>query len=282
MSGAKRLLTTVCIVSVVFTSAAGPARQDHEDRQEIVIDVDQNTLTDVRRLYPETTLRDDGRKPYFQTIDLVDEFVLGEQSYRIVWISRGRVRHPHTLILDSAGRVLRQDWGLLQSEVEVIDGGWLRYRDHPLVNLNDQASLEHFLRHGHGAVLHRLAITRVEDALDVYLRNGRKAFLEQAPIRQYRDAHVRLPERVQAVEIYPSLVEDIRPSGFRYSSPWEATVFVRLIASEEGEVPRTLEIGASGWAEGIDASDVDLFLWATSPDDSDDRPASEPLKSPQS
>jgi len=101
-------------------------------------------------------------------------------------------------------------------------------------------------------------------ALETYRSRGLEAFREAVSVLP-RQEHVvdRLPERVAKIEAYPSLLGEYRHSRFRYSSPWEATLFVRLTPEDTSSAPVILEFGAKGWAEGIVSEDVEIVICRT-------------------
>lgn len=269
----------LCLVPTLFRCAVTP--RDSGRLQDAVITVDEVTLAHVRREYPETTMADDDRRPYFRAIELVQRFSVNGELHQLLWIARGRVRHSETIILDSAGRVVCRDAGVTRGAIEIIDETWLRQGNAPLVHLGDPTHLDHVRRHGHGEILAGLVIPRVRAVLNVYLAEGRAAFLEAVPSRRFdhpwEDERIQasialLPERLKRVEIYPSLVVDFRPSGFRYASPWEATVMARLTPLDPAHPSVMIEIGASGWSEGAHESEVECFSWSVGLEEPTDRP----------
>ncbi len=155
----------------------------------------------------------------------------------------------------------------------------MSFRDGPLVSLLEDESLKDFSRAG-GRLLDGLARGAAKEALMVYLNDGLDAFLKLAPFRAGKKRAVgSLPQRVGRVEIYPSLVEDYRTSGFRYSSPWEGTILVRVTSADPTQESVILDMGAKGWAEGITVEDVELIIQERRKEPTD-RPGPEELLLP--
>ena len=143
---------------------------------------------------------------------------------------------------------------------ELVENRWVRFGDGPLVSLLEEESLQGFSRTG-GCIMDGLSRGAAMAALNVYLNEGLEAFLKLAPIRAGQRHRVgSLAARVRRVEMYPSLVEDFRRSGFRYWSPWEGTILVRVTPADLTQDAVILDMGAKGWAEGITISDVELVL----------------------
>lgn len=162
-------------------------------------------------------------------------------------------------------------------DIRLVENRWVRFGEGPLVSLLEDESLHYFSRAG-GGLLAGLSRAAARDILNVYLNEGRDAFMKMAPIRAGRGHRVRsLPDRVSRIELYPSLVEDFRGSGFRYWSPWEGTILVRITPADASQNPVILEMGAKGWAEGITSAEVELVLHETREEEPRDRPRPEAL-----
>jgi hypothetical protein len=159
----------------------------------------------------------------------------------------------------------------------LINSRWLQFEDDEiLLSLADEEALRHFDRQGAGSLILGLSREAASRALAVYLKEGRKAFLELAPIREGRERHIsyveNLPDRISRFEFYPSLVEDARYSFFKYYESWEATLLVRLTPAGGADQPVVLDMGARGLTGGIEAHDVELLLWETRTKEPTDRP----------
>ena len=163
--------------------------------------------------------------------------------------------------------------------VRLVGGRWARIEDDvdsPLVSLMEDESLEGFGDYASARMLIPLARLAAKKALRRYLEEGLSAFLDAAPIRSGQQHRLHpLPERAARIEIYPSRVEDLRVSGFRYSSPWEATVLVRVTPEDPEQEAVVLDLGAKGWAEGIEVKEVELVLQDRLDGEPADRPAPE-------
>ena len=118
-----------------------------------------------------------------------------------------------------------------------------------------------------------LAKEAIKAALGVYLKDGSAEFLKLAPVSNHRERQVqKLPDRIRDVQIYPSLVGELRSSNFKYSTEWEGTFIVKLLPASEFQKPVILEMGVKGWSEGITSEDVRLFIWDSLIEPPHDRP----------
>lgn len=162
----------------------------------------------------------------------------------------------------------------------LIENRWLQFGPNGcMVSLTDELGIEYLAkRQGFDYVSEGLTREAAIESLEIYLNHGREAFLDRAPIREHQESRVHLPDQIAAYELYPSLVEDMRFAGFRYSDSWEAMVLVRLTPSDETQTPVILEMGARASSGGILSEDVELLLWETRTEEPTDRPA--PVNSP--
>jgi hypothetical protein len=165
-------------------------------------------------------------------------------------------------------------------DIRLLENRWIRFGNGPLISLLEDESLQDFSRAGEGLLI-GMARDAAKEALKVYLNDGLDAFLKLAPIRAGCKHKVRsLPQRAGRVEIFPSLINDYRLSGFRYWSPWECTVLVRATPADPTQDAVILDMGAKGWAEGITAEDVELLLQETRDKIPTDRPGPEEMLPP--
>jgi len=274
--------TKESLVATVLNAAEG-------SEQIAKVDLDPVLLEKIRPLYPKVRLERQQGEPSFSSVKEVARVRLGNGTERlVVWvhlvIPAAMVDHGlgDLLIFKDARDALPTVQKSLHSlsvmrasDIHLIKEHWLQFgTGSPLVSLVDEESLKHFGKHGTNGLFQGLSVEAVQSALDVYLKDGREAFLQRVPIAKHQERNVRnLPDRISRVEMYPSLTEDMRPSGFKYSSAWEGTILIRVIPADESEKPIVLEIGTKGWAEGITSDDVELHIWETRTDEPSDRPA---------
>ncbi|MHC4642805.1 MAG: hypothetical protein ACYS32_14270 [Planctomycetota bacterium] len=234
--------------------------------------IDPVLLEKVRPLYPNIQLKREGTGAFFSMVREVFRVRIDDAKERLIVETRvivpaARVDHGWGVFLlfkdtdDPVPIAKVHSWALgRRSKPRLIENRWVRFGDGPLVSLLEDESLQDFRRVGEG-LLYGLARGAAKAALKVYLNEGLDAFLKLAPIRAGQKHKVgSLPQRVSRVEIYPSLVEDYRMSGFRYSSPWEGTVLIRVTPADPKQDTVILDMGAKGWAEGITVEDVELII----------------------
>jgi hypothetical protein len=234
--------------------------------------IDPVLLEKVRPLYPNIQLKREGKAAFFSIVREVFRVRIDDATERL--IVEVRVIVPAALVDHAWGAFLLfkdaddavpiakvHSWAVgFHDKPQLVENRWVRFGDGPLVSLLEEESLKDFRRVGEG-LLYGLARGAAKAALKVYLNEGLDAFLKLAPIRAGQKHKVgSLPQRVSRVEIYPSLVEDYRTSGFRYSSPWEGTILVRVTPADPKQDAVILDMGAKGWAEGITIADVELIL----------------------
>ncbi len=234
--------------------------------------IDPVLLEKVRPLYPNIRLKREGSAAFFSIVREVFRVRIDDATER--QIVEMRVTVPAALVDHAWGAFLLfkdaddpvpiakvHSWSLgSRSKPRLVENRWMRFGNGPLVSLLEDESLQDFNRAGEVLLL-GMARSAAKEALKVYLNDGLDAFLELAPIRAgEKHAVGSLPQRVSRVEIYPSLVEDYRMSGFRYWSPWEGTVLVRVKPADPTQDEVILDMGAKGWAEGITIEDVELII----------------------
>jgi hypothetical protein len=291
MEGASNVQcwSLIAIVCLNMPGVAVERKDSRAQESQQAEGIDPGLLQNIRLLYPEVELRRRGGRPFFSAVQEVARVRLRDNTERrVVWvhltIPAARVDHGRGELLifedaaDARPMVRRQMHTLpvmRGSEIHLLENRWLRFgADSPLVCLTDEKSLRHFDEQGLGSLTMGLSVWAARIALDAYLHEGLEAFLERAPIRKHRERNVKsLPDRIRRFEIYPSLVEDMRYSGFKYSDAWEATLLVRLTPADEPRKAVVLEIGARASSAGIDSEDVELLLWETRTDEPTDRPA---------
>jgi hypothetical protein len=252
----------------VFSEEKGQARKASVDREGI----DPVLLEKVRPLYPNIQLKREGSAAFFSIVREVFRLRIDDATERLlvevrVIVPAARVDHGWGAFLlfkdadDPVPIAKVHSWALgFRSKPRLVENRWVRFGNGPLVSLLEDESLQDFSRAG-GRLLDGLARGAAKEALKVYLNEGLDVFLKLAPIRAGQKHKVgSLPQRVSRVQIYPSLVEDYRTSGFRYSSPWEGTVLVRVTPADPTQDAVILDIGAKGWAEGISVEDVELII----------------------
>lgn len=250
--------------------------------------LDPMLIEKIRPLYPEVLVERRKNESFFSNVQEIARVRLRDGSERlVVWVQvivPAMVDHGwgELLIYKDASEaipMIRKSSHSLSimhaSEIRLIKEHWLQFgAGSPLVSLVNEESLKHFGKHGTNGLFQGLSYQAVQPALDVYMKDGREAFLRKAPIAKHQERSVRnLPDRVSRVEMYPSLPEDMRSAGFKYSSAWEGTILIRVISTDESEKSIILEIGTKGWAEGITSDDVELHIWETRTDEPSDRPA---------
>ncbi|MGI9015135.1 MAG: hypothetical protein ACR2GY_12940 [Phycisphaerales bacterium] len=273
---------TLGAVLVVAAAAAMTSMQDDGDasRSGQTSAVDAAFLKRVQPLFANV------KSERFVTVreiaQLVDTDGREAHLVHVRWtIAAGEVEHGAGELLvfagsnDAAQPLARMSTFTIGSRFEVIDGRWLRLENDVLMPLT-VASFNH-LADGCSMVARQLGLEAVTEALSRYMQAGSGGFLERV-LAVNKSADV-LPRQINAFVVYPSLVDDVRTSDFRYSSPWEVTVFVRLMPSD-GSLPVILELGACGASAGIDASMVRLVLWQTRDGVPGDRPAGNTIDAP--
>ncbi|NIP27028.1 MAG: hypothetical protein GWN67_22150 [Phycisphaerae bacterium] len=269
----------------VFSAEQVRARNTSADSRRI----DPVLLEKVRPLYPNIRLKREGSAAFFSIVREVFRVRIDDATERL--IVEMRVTVPAALVDHAWGAfLLFKDAGdtapiakvptfVAGRDIRLVENRWVSFRDGPLVSLLEDESLKDFSRAG-GRLLDGLARGAAKEALMVYLNDGLDAFLKLAPIRAGKKRAVgSLPQRVGRVEIYPSLVEDYRTSGFRYSSPWEGTILVRVTSADPTQESVILDMGAKGWAEGITVEDVELIIQERRKEPTD-RPGPEELLLP--
>jgi len=243
-------------------------RNASQDRR----DIDPVLLEKVRPLYPNIRLKREGKDPFFSIVREVLRVRIDDATERLivemrVTVPAACVDHAWGAFLlfkdadDPAPIAKVHSWSLgFRDKPRLVENRWIRFGDGPLVSLLEDESLQDFSRAGEGLLI-GMARGAAKAALKVYLNEGLDTFLELAPIRAGKKRAVgSMPQRAGRVEIYPSLVEDYRLSGFRYWSPWECTILVRLTPTDPTQDAVILDMGAKGWAEGITVEDVELII----------------------
>jgi hypothetical protein len=242
------------------------ARNTSADNEKI----DPVLLEKVRPLYSNIRLKREGSAAFFSIVREVFRVRIDDTTER--QIVEMRVTVPAALVDHAWGEFLlfkdaddtvpiaKVPTFVAGRDIRLVENRWVRFGNGPLVSLLEDESLQDFSRAGQ-RLLDGMARSAAKEALKVYLNHGLDAFLELAPIRSGKKRAVgSLPQRISRVEIYPSLVEDYRMSGFRYSSPWEGTVLVRVTPADPTQESVILDMGAKGWAEGITVEDVELII----------------------
>ncbi len=245
--------------------------------------IDPILLNKILPLYPNVRLHREGENPFFSCVQEIADVRNSNGEKRLVvkvaWTIPGAmVDHGGGDLLiyedakDAFPFVKISEMSIPMGNICLIQNCWLQFDDGLLVSLEAKESLQYLKEHGLGFQFYNLARGAVEKSLMVYKNEGREAFLKIVAIPRSQESYIKnVPEHISECEIYPSLVEDFRSSGFKYSSPWEATIFVQLTPTKPGK-PIILQVGASGYAEGIDASQVKLLLWDLSENELKDRP----------
>jgi hypothetical protein len=253
--------------------------------------IDPVLLEKVRPLYPNIQLKREGTDAFFSIVREVFRVRIDDATERLVVevrviVPAARVDHGWGVFLlfkdtdDPVPIAKVHSWAVgFRDKPRLVENRWVRFGDGPLVSLLEDESLQDFSRAG-GRLLDGMARGAAKAALKVYLNEGLDAFLKLAPIRAGQEHKVgSLPKRAGRVQIYPSLVEDYRTSGFRYSSPWEGTILVRVTPADPTQDAVILDMGAKGWAEGITIEDVELIIQETR-EEPTDRPGPEELLLP--
>jgi len=277
-------------ILIFLAGESGPlltaGESDSAERPKQREQVQPALLRKIRPLYPNVQLVRRGAAPFFSRVKEIARVRLHDGKQRLVvrvgvTVPAGRVDHGWGELLifrdaDDALPMVRTSTFSIPlthgSKIHLVAQRWLQFGTESLVSLVDEKSIKNFGEHGTG-ILDGLSVVAVRKALAVYLNKGREAFLESAPLSKHREKHVALPDRISRFEIYPSLVEDMRDCGFKYSDAWEGTVLVRLTPARKPQKRIILEIGTGATSAGIISDQVKLLLWETREQEPTDRPA---------
>jgi len=268
-----------CRLAIGQTSNAQPASSENlinqRDQTGVADEIDPILLAKVRPLFPSITLRPNGKDPFFSTVRQVASVTLKDGKKRLVVAILWKV--PAAMVDHGGGQILIFDDGmnivsLLQlptftlpfydlSKIHLVDDRWLQFGDSPLLDLTEEKSLNYVRKYGMQVLFYKISLESVRKALTVYLTNGLGPFLKMAPVAKKQELFVKhLPQRINRVEIYPSLVEDFSDSGFRYSSNCKGAMLVRLTPNDKSQKPINLTMRVQIGAGGFDVADVKLFL----------------------
>jgi hypothetical protein len=269
---------------------SGAIRQDRASAKRH--DIDPELLEKVRPLYPHVLLErvqpgpEESGRPFFSRVQELARVGISDGKERLVVVVGWAIPMAYVdrgggellIYADSADEsplVRKSLLSIGSFSRGLVHNRWLEFGGGQiLLSLADDEALEHFGRQGCGALILGLAREAARQALEVYVIEGREAFVQLAPIRSKREPWRtrHLPERISRFELYPSLVEESRYSFFKYYDSWEATVLVRLTPTETPEQPIVLELGARGLTGGIDVPDVQLLVYETRTEEPQDRP----------
>ena len=250
--------------------------------------IDDLLLEKIRHLYPEAIEHRQPGKPMYSIVQEIASPKDGNDSgYSIVVVEfiipSSRVDHGTGELLIFKNVVdgvpiYRRSLHTIPNRsgnFTVIDDRWLQVGDAGcIVSLTDDDSMRRFAKFGTQPLLNDFCLNSTRKALNSYLENGRATFLEGVPIKKGRNGDdFEFPDRIIEASIYPSMVQDFRSSEFEYSSPWEGTMYARIIPMDASAAPIIIEFGVTGEAEGIDEGDVKAFIWRTVTKEPEDRPA---------
>lgn len=267
---------------------SGSESKPAEAQDDMTGAIDAKILERVRSLYPN--VGESGRigQPRFSRVEEVARATRDNGkscSVIIVQISIPAAEVDHgigdlLIFTDSLDpnpkyRVSLHSLPFPDKRIEIVGDRWFRFgKSGSLITLVDDRSLRHFAECGLGDILKdEFCLTACRGALNDYLTDGREKFLERAPVKASPECpSAELPNRIQSAMIYPSLNEEFRASGFKYSTAWEATMFAKVIPVDKSEQPVFIEFGVAGEYDGIDQKDVKFFVWRVSAKAPNDRP----------